>query len=973
MATLQVGPGIAAGGSRKNNYRNSEDFPDPFMDVASLHMPESMSDALRWCEFIFMKNGTYREAARRVVSYFLTDLEFGGDDREEKKKYKEFFYDQLGIQTLLHTVAMDYMCFHGDTKTTTRDGVFTLRELAGKTVDVLSKGGIYRPATFKSFGRQELLEVEFSDGRTVLATPEHQWIALNCSGKEVVVPTTALRKGYRIPRVTAPRPAQDEDFREGVRHGFVFGDGTKSGNRSIAYFCGAKDEAILPYFEGHGKSPKTVRPGVVRIGGLPGHYKTLPVNTSTASYWYGFVCGFLAADGSVDTYGCALLTQKAKATLERIVEQLPRIGMVAGPVRGHYRTAQFIRGDGTVFDYAGDMHYVTLLKQFMQPQDFLIPRHRENFERHFRSTKYGEYVGVKGVRRTGIVDEVFCCVEMETHTFVIENAVLTRQCYGNSFSSVIIPIRRYISCPKCGFESPLNKVYDNPQFKFKWSNFKFHAKCPGCQRVGEWRHNDRRNNSESDIRVKRWSPHEIDLLWDPTTDDVDYIWKIPADYRKTLREGHLFHLERANWEIVEAVKSDQNLRFDDQVIYHMKEEALAGLRNRGWGISRVLANFGQAWYVQVLHRYNEAIALDYVVPFRVITPMPRSGAGDGTGDPAVNQNLGGFAGRVNQMIKKHRQNPAGWNVLPFPIEYKALGGDATQFAPKDMLDQGVDRLLNDIGIPVDLYKGSLSMQTALPALRLFEANWSHLVHNLNKFCQHLADQVARLMNWDPIDVHLTRVTHSDALETQMAKLQLMMGQQISQTSGLKPLGLEFEEEQRRLIEEEKFVAEEQAKAQEDMEQSALMDELAPPGGAAAGALGGQPPGGMPPGGMPPGGDPMAPPAGATGGQPPMSMAGTPMGGAAAQMSAAQPMSSGIKPSTPEEMMADAQTTAQNLMAMPDSQRKSELINLKKSDPVKHSLVTSIIEDMRQEAQSVGGQQVLQQQYGGGGGAPPMAA
>jgi hypothetical protein len=52
----------------------------------------------------------------------------------------------------------------------------------------------------------------------------------------------------------------------------------------------------------------------------------------------------------------------------------------------------------------------------------------------------------------------------------------------------------------------------------------------------------------------------------------------------------------------------------------MREDALAGVRNRGWGISRVLANFRQAWYVQVLHRYNEAIALDYVIPFRLITP-----------------------------------------------------------------------------------------------------------------------------------------------------------------------------------------------------------------------------------------------------------------------------------------------------------------------------------------------------------------
>ena len=120
----------------------------------------------------------------------------------------------------------------------------------------------------------------------------------------------------------------------------------------------------------------------------------------------------------------------------------------------------------------------------------------------------------------------------------------------------------------------------------------------------------------------------MEILWDPLTDDTSHVWKIPADYRKLLNEGNLYHLERANWEILDAVKNQQDLRFDNDVVYHMKEQALGGVHNRGWGISRVLSNFRQAWYVQVLHRYNEAIALDYVIPFRVLTPMPRGGVGE---------------------------------------------------------------------------------------------------------------------------------------------------------------------------------------------------------------------------------------------------------------------------------------------------------------------------------------------------------
>src|SRR5947209_1063396 len=475
----------------------SEAFPDPFCDYASTAMPETIQQALRWCEYIFMSNGTYRQACDRVLSYFITDVEIAEGADESKDQWKEFLEETLDVKNTLHIVGLDALCFQGDVKAVTRDGVFKLRDLAGKTVDVLSAGGAYRPAEFKSFGTQRLLEVVLSDGRSILATPDHQWVARNCSGKDVVVPTTSLRTGYRLPRVVAPRPEKSADYYEGVRHGFTFGDGSlcKGGTRSRAVFHGAKDLELLSYFEGHGRPPRehqvdpetgpvTVLTRTV-IHGLPSHYKRLPENTVSASYWYGFLCGFLAADGSVDKHGCAVLTQVNRDTLAAVEEQLPRLGMAAGPLRGHARRSQFTY-KGRTRHYEGPVYYLTLLKQFMRKEDFLLARHRQNFADHYEPTTYGQFVGVKEVRETGRVEEVFCCVEMETHTFVVENAVLTRNCYGNSFTSVLPTFKRYVSCPKCHFEAPLKTAYNDKSFKFKWTNFEPHADCPKCRHTGSW-------------------------------------------------------------------------------------------------------------------------------------------------------------------------------------------------------------------------------------------------------------------------------------------------------------------------------------------------------------------------------------------------------------------------------------------------------------------------------------------------------
>jgi hypothetical protein len=557
---------------------------------------------------------------------------------------------------------------------------------------------------------------------------------------------------------------------------------------------------------------------------------------------------------------------------------------------------------------------------------------------------------------------------------VISQVALDYLGYGNSFTSLIVPFRRYLSCPGkgCGLEAPLRKIYNNDRFKFNWSNFQFNATCPHCGFTGPWRHVDRRAGEKGDIKIKRWSPHEIEILDDPYTRDRRYIWKIPDTYRNAIRKGHLHHLERAPWEVIRAIKNNMDIMFDEDVIYHMREEPLAGMNDNGWGYSKVLVNFTFAWFNQVLWRQTEAIALDYVTPFRLLTPQPRPGQGGEVNDPVLSINMGGFVQRVEAMLRARRKDPCRWNILPFPVEYQALGGDATQFAPHELLALAMDTLLNAIGIPVQMYKGDLSMQTAPAALRLFEANWSHLVYQLNRFVNRFCEKLSQVMSWEPVVARLQRVTHADDLNRQMAKMQLMMGGQISRTTGLATVGLDFAEEERRKLEEERISAEAAADMQAEMEQAAQMDEMSvpqappPPAGGAGGAMptmqgmpGAMPGGGMPAppaGGAPAGG---APAGGAP--QPPGVMGMPPGPGGAAQSFAA---GMGTQPTdSPESLQQKAHTIAQQVMTMPQSQKDSYLINLKNNDSTMHALVESFLEEMNRDAELRGREMVLQQEYG----------
>jgi hypothetical protein len=536
---------------------------------------------------------------------------------------------------------------------------------------------------------------------------------------------------------------------------------------------------------------------------------------------------------------------------------------------------------------------------------------------------------------------------------VMHKLLRDRMCYGNGFASIVIPFRRFLVC-KCGIQIILREAYYNSHFGFEFKNMEFVAKCPKCGYHGVWNVNDRPETDESKIKVKLWNVHEIEIVHDPYTEEVQYVWRIPEDYKRMVREGKLFHLERVSMEVLKAIRNNWLFVFHPDQLYHMKEPTVGGIRTRGWGVSRTMINYRQIYYLQVLKRYNEALALDYVIPFRLITPMPRPGAGGPQlGDPLLMQDQSSFMGGVRRMLRRRRRDPAMWHTLPFPVQYQALGGDASQLVPADMFTNAQETLLNDTGVPVDFYQGSMSIQAAPTSIRLFEAHWHPLVHDCNFFLKWLMGRISEVLSWEKGLIKLQRPGYADDIQRQMAMLQLMAGQTISQTSALRGFGLNWGDEQKLISEEARTQQEESARMQEEMEQSSFADGIAkgmPPGGM------GMPPGGMAPGGAPagaPAGDPAAAGAAGAGGM------GGGMGGGMATGLVPTPNT----PITPEDMMAEADAVAQQLLGMPETVKDSELRALKQKNPMLHMAVKNRLEELRQDARTAGGAAMLQQQYG----------
>lgn len=521
-------------------------------------------------------------------------------------------------------------------------------------------------------------------------------------------------------------------------------------------------------------------------------------------------------------------------------------------------------------------------------------------------------------------------------------------CYGNSFTSIYLPFNRLLICEKCKLTRNIDSV-DKVNFELKTATFNLY--CPRCGKETKHDRKDLRSLDESRIKFIRWNVHELNMTHHFMSGTTEIFWQISPKEKEDARKAQMLFLRRTPWEVIEAIKDNNLLKFHDDVVYHMKEETIAGVQNRGWGIPRMLALFKDIYYVQLLKRYNEAIALDYIVPFRLITP-----AQSGKTDPLMQYDLNQWSNKITGLISEHRKDPAGWHTVPFPVNYQALGAEGLQLSPVQLIKQGNIDLMNATGIPSDLFQGTLNLKTAPTALRLFQATWPQLVTQFNGWLQWTMDKVSETFGWEPATASLQPSRFADDLDRKGLLMQLAAGQQISKQTAFSSIGLDPREEQRRMLEETKQQMEEQREFEENEMQKQQMEDLV----ASSSAGSTSPMMAMGAGGMPM--DPaMAQQAGAMPQQGGGAPAGVvqPVGGMPGMQMAGQ----GGGPVTPDMVLQQAQELAQQLMAMPETMRKSQMIQLKRTNPMLHAQVKQIMADMSQQAATQGVSQMRQQMQG----------
>ena len=488
--------------------------------------------------------------------------------------------------------------------------------------------------------------------------------------------------------------------------------------------------------------------------------------------------------------------------------------------------------------------------------------------------------------------------------------------YGNSFASLYLPFERMLTCPKCGTRYNARKI----DYRFDPRTMTFRGKCYRCGESVTFNRADYPSPDQSRITVRRWNPKRIELRVHPISGHTEYYYRLDEDKLVShITSGNpidRFYIDEAPWDFIEACcarigQTTPLFKFKDDGVYHIKVPALAGIEMYGWGMPPLLPYLKLAYYVQLMRRYDEAIAMDYIIPFRVISPSPISNA-DGQ-DVLTMAAMQGFVAAMQAMVERKRKNITDVQIAPYPINYQMLGGEGKQLSPKDSLQQAMNELINALGYPEDMYTGKMTMQTAPVAIRVFEKQYQYMKDGFDGFTDWSLTKIARHLHWDTITGSLQSTTLADDIERKQLMLQAAAAGDISKGTAYRNIAdIDYVDEQKKLVTEQSQI--------QNIQQRAMAAQQAQ-------QLNGGPQGDEE-------GDAAGVPGGSVG-------------------------------ATPGDVWEQARMYAEQLLSMPESQRRGMLIKIKQSNPTLHAQVIQNMNDMRSEARSQGGAMLLQQMQQGG--------
>jgi len=347
------------------------------------------------------------------------------------------FYDNMNIDNPnkhIYDIHTTNPCVVGETLLLTNKGYVPIKDVAGR--DVLAWNGFEWSLITPSITGydQELMEIEFSDGTSLICTPYHgfkTWVGYSKTGNEVEKEARELVIGDRLSKCTYPVIEGDKELEHAYTHGFFSGDGCHENRDNIdtIYLYGKKRE-LLPHLHYIGINNNNNKRTVIRLDASNGYKKEfVPDASYSVNSRLKWLAGLIDSDGTKVNMGISICSVN-KTFLMNVKYMLNTVGCRSTVALISDEKMKFMPdGNGGLKEYKCQPCYMISIPgiDIMNLNTNGIETHRIDVSNITIECDRTRFVTVKSIKHLDYTDTVYCANEPKNHTLIF-NGVYTSQC-----------------------------------------------------------------------------------------------------------------------------------------------------------------------------------------------------------------------------------------------------------------------------------------------------------------------------------------------------------------------------------------------------------------------------------------------------------------------------------------------------------------------------------------------------------------
>lgn len=371
-------------------------------------------------------------------------------------------------------------------------------------------------------------------------------------------------------------------------------------------------------------------------------------------------------------------------------------------------------------------------------------------------------------------------------------ASIDLQVYGNSFTSIHLPFKRYLKCSKCQFK----QVAEIIDYTYNPNTAEFKHTCGDCGTKATSIVVDTLQISPEKINIVRWDPKLIQISYNSVTGESEYYLQVPSELKSKVQGGDKHLITTLPKPILETIAAGELFKFNNDEIFHMRADAPAGVQS-GWGYPPLVACMPLFYHASVLRKANESIALERIVPMRVMHPQAISG----NADPILSLSMGKFMSEVEDNISKWRRDPNHIMMSPVAVGVSQVGGEGRALMVNAEIQQAEDNIIAAMGFPKEFVYGGLSYTGSSVTLRMLENQLESSVFQLTQLLRWLTNKMGKFLGWEKCQVGLGDFKMIDDVSQKQLVMQLFQMGMVSKTTVAEAHGIDIAEEREKIKQE----------------------------------------------------------------------------------------------------------------------------------------------------------------------------